>query len=219
MDSDASRLIAFRRLKHEQYTVLNPDCSLCCTGRRPSGYGICRAERVFSGPLCQCKYTGCSRWDPPDHQHRSDVREPLRHDLRVHTADQQMAECCGCLESPDNLNTLSVNNDLTSNPLTSTIPTTGVIKIVPTTVNDAPCDARQYTPIVLTVILDNWIVFPVVVSDPLHILIEFKSVPVGLSSQELAALQSQCTFIGILGSGRGICTCGSGSSSPVKKKK
>jgi len=132
--------------------------------------------------------------------------------IYVFTADQQMAECCGCLESPDNLNTLSVNNDLTSNPLTSTIPTTGVIKIVPTTVNDAPCDARQYTPIVLTVILDNWIVFPVVVSDPLHILIEFKSVPVGLSSQELAALQSQCTFIGILGSGRGICTCGSGSS-------
>src|SRR5271157_5286039 len=63
--------------------------------------------------------------------------------IYVFTADQQMAECCGCLESPDNLNTLSVNNDLTANPLTSTIPTAGVIKIVSAAVNGAPCDPTK----------------------------------------------------------------------------
>src|SRR5208337_2926587 len=50
--------------------------------------------------------------------------------IYVFTYDEQMAECCGCGESPNNLDTLSVDSDLTSNPLTSTTPTTGVIKIV-----------------------------------------------------------------------------------------
>src|SRR5271165_6191329 len=60
--------------------------------------------------------------------------------IYVFTYDEQMAECCGCGESPNNLDTLSVDSDLTSNPLTSTVPGTGVIKIVSAAVNNAPCD-------------------------------------------------------------------------------
>ena len=32
--------------------------------------------------------------------------------------EQEMTECCGCLQTPDGLGTLSVNVDLTGNPLT-----------------------------------------------------------------------------------------------------
>jgi len=135
--------------------------------------------------------------------------------IYVFTADQQMAECCGCLESPDNLNTLSVNNDLTANPLTSTIPTAGVIKIVSAAVNGAPCDPTKNVwpnPTEDPVWLTHWV-------DDLNILGEDLVVKAVLSVPELVNLQSQCSFINILGSGHGICTCGSGSSSPVKKKK
>src|SRR5579872_920554 len=45
---------------------------------------------------------------------------------------QEMSECCGCLLTPDGLRTLSVNTDLTSNPLTGVTLQNGVIKIVST---------------------------------------------------------------------------------------
>src|SRR6202035_2002031 len=50
--------------------------------------------------------------------------------IYVLTPDQQLAECCGCRITPDGLLTLSINDDLTDNPLTPVIPTTGDIKII-----------------------------------------------------------------------------------------
>jgi hypothetical protein len=136
--------------------------------------------------------------------------------IYVFTPDQQMAECCGCNESPNNLNTLSVNTDLTSNPLTSTIPVTGVVKIVSAAVNASPCDpTANVTP---TPDLRAWathVQFPVGSSYPIT---ETQFLDASLSAPELAALQSQCAFIGILGSGHGVCTCGTGATGPVKKK-
>src|SRR5580658_10716662 len=38
--------------------------------------------------------------------------------IYVFDADQQLSECCGCLERHNGLRTLSVHSDLTSNPLT-----------------------------------------------------------------------------------------------------
>src|SRR5579863_6888902 len=43
---------------------------------------------------------------------------------------QEMSECCACLVTPDGLRTLSVNTDLTSNPLTGVTLQTGVVSIV-----------------------------------------------------------------------------------------
>ena len=45
---------------------------------------------------------------------------------------QEMSECCSCLLTPDGLRTLSVNVDLTSNPLTGVTLSSGVIKVVST---------------------------------------------------------------------------------------
>ena len=39
-------------------------------------------------------------------------------EIYVFDQDQQLSECCGCLVSPDGLQTLSVNTNLTANPLT-----------------------------------------------------------------------------------------------------
>jgi len=51
-------------------------------------------------------------------------------DIFVFDSDEEMSECCSCLETPDGLRTLSVDSDLTANPLTGVTLTTGVIKIV-----------------------------------------------------------------------------------------
>src|SRR6202035_1605512 len=53
--------------------------------------------------------------------------------IYVLTPDQQLAECCGCSLTPDALLTLSVDENLTSNPLTPVRPTTGDIKIISST--------------------------------------------------------------------------------------
>src|ERR1039458_10310727 len=72
---------------------------------------------------------------------------PLCAMIYVFSADQQMDECCGCYESHDNLNTLSVNTDLTSNPLTGRFNRRGVIKIVSAPVINGLCDPTgNFTP-------------------------------------------------------------------------
>src|SRR6201996_1132831 len=58
----------------------------------------------------------------------------------VFDADQQLTECCGCVETHNGLRTLSVRSNLTSNPLTGVLSRTGVIKVVSAAVNNSPCD-------------------------------------------------------------------------------
>src|SRR5271163_1573347 len=52
--------------------------------------------------------------------------------IYVFDPEQELSECCSCLLTPDGLRTLSVNTDLTSNPLTGVVLSTGVIKFVST---------------------------------------------------------------------------------------
>ena len=60
--------------------------------------------------------------------------------IYVFTGDQQMAECCGCRNSHNDLRTHSVNTNFTNNPLTGVPPHRGVIKIVAASPNGANCD-------------------------------------------------------------------------------
>jgi hypothetical protein len=127
----------------------------------------------------------------------------------VFTADQQMAECCGCVQSHNDLNTISVNSDLTSNPLTGVPPITGVVKVVAAAVNGAPCDpTANVTP---TPNLRAWAthIQNVDSQNSLNTITETEFLDSTLGAAELTALQAQCSFINILGSGHGICTCGS----------
>jgi hypothetical protein len=127
--------------------------------------------------------------------------------IYVFDNDQQLSECCGCLETHNGLRTLSVGNQLTDNPLTGVVSTTGVIKIVSSAVNNSPCNpAAAVAP---KADLRAW-----ATHDQMYIgyypvtETEFSQPPLGAA--ELTNLQAQCAFIGILGSGKGICSCGTG---------
>jgi hypothetical protein len=128
--------------------------------------------------------------------------------IYVFDADQQLSECCGCVETHNGLRTLSVRRDLTSNPLTGRVSTNGVIKIVSAAINNSPCDpTSNVTP---TANLRAWgthIQNPVGAAFPITET-EFSDSTLGAT--ELANLQAQCAFIGILGSGQGFCSCGTG---------
>ena len=122
--------------------------------------------------------------------------------------DQQLTECCGCVETHNGLRTLSVRRNLTSIPLTGVVSTNGMIKIVSAAVNNSPCDpSANVSP---KANLRAWVTHiqnPVGVAYPITET-EFSDSTLGAT--ELANLQAQCAFIGILGSGHGICSCGTG---------
>jgi hypothetical protein len=126
----------------------------------------------------------------------------------VFDADQQLTECCGCVETHNGLRTLSVRSDLTSNPLTGVVSNTGVIKIVSAAVNNSPCDPTgNVSPKANLRAWGTHIQNKVGAAFPITET-EFSDSTLGAT--ELANLQAQCAFIGILGSGHGICTCGTG---------
>jgi hypothetical protein len=128
--------------------------------------------------------------------------------IYVFDADQQLSECCGCVETHNGLRTLSVRSNLTSNPLTGVVSRNGVIKIVSAAVNNSPCDpTSNVTP---KANLRAWVTHiqnPVGTAYPIT---ETESSDSTLGATELANLQAQCAFINILGSGQGICSCGTG---------
>ena len=127
--------------------------------------------------------------------------------LYIFTPDQQLTECCSCRVTPNGLLTLSLNRDLTNNPLTSIKPTTGIIKIVSSSVGNSGCDAKSVTPIAA---LRAWTTHSQAGSD----VTEQKFSDSTLSNAELTTLQDKCLNIQIKGSGKGICACGASTAMP-----
>jgi len=118
----------------------------------------------------------------------------------VFDPQQELTECCECFLSPDGLRTMSVNADLTSNPLTGVTLKTGLIKIVSTTGTNA---SKLYPG-------------PAIRAWTTHIqnsnfaVTEPGSQDATLSSAEVTRLQRQCNAVQLDGSGHGICSCGVG---------
>jgi len=126
----------------------------------------------------------------------------------VFDADQQLTECCGCVETHNGLRTLSVRSNLTSNPLTGVVSRNGVIKVVSAAVNNSPCDpTSNVTP---KSNLRVWVTHVQNAVGTAWPITETESSDSTLGATELANLQAQCAFINILGSGQGICSCGTG---------
>jgi len=119
---------------------------------------------------------------------------------------QELSECCSCLQTPDGLDTLSVNSDLTDNPLTGVVLSTGVIKLVSTAVKGGSC---PYYPSSLTPTagLRSWTTH---VQNSNYTITETASQDATLSAAEVKRLQGECYAIQLDGSGRGRCYCGSG---------
>ncbi|MBV8673793.1 MAG: hypothetical protein JOZ33_10195 [Acidobacteriaceae bacterium] len=128
--------------------------------------------------------------------------------IYVFDADQQLSECCGCVETHNGLRTLSVRGNLTSNPLTGIVSRNGVIKVVSAAVNNSPCDpTSNVTP---KANLRVWVTHIQNAVGGAYPITETESSDSTLGATELANLQAQCSFINILGSGQGLCSCGYG---------
>ncbi len=182
--------------------------ALVTLGLLTVGLGVASAQDVFKiNYFSNANYSGA-----PDATVRIDnpglTYGNLCAMIYVFDYDQQLTECCGCQESHNGLRTLSVNRDLTSNPLTGVFSKNGVVKVVSAAVNNSPCDPTSN--VHPTANLRVWAThiqnkvgaaFPVT---------ETESSDSTLGATELANIQAECFFIGILGSGHGICSCGWG---------
>jgi hypothetical protein len=124
-------------------------------------------------------------------------------DIYVFDPNQELSETCSCFLSPDGLRTLSVNTDLLSNPLTGVPLTSGTIKIVSAT--DPTTCAKYPTSPKPTAGLRAW---------GTHVydsaITETDFLDAGLSAAELSALGAQASAAKLVGSGRGVCSCGVG---------
>jgi hypothetical protein len=128
--------------------------------------------------------------------------------IYVFNQTQQMSECCGCTVSDNGLRTLSLVTDLTSNPLTGREAQTGVIKIVPSdSLSNPLCEPGSLTP---AGVIQGWgsNVQATPGGTPQITETKFEFAP--LSDGESNALASDCNALRQLGSGQGICSCGSG---------
>lgn len=129
-------------------------------------------------------------------------------DIYVFDDSQEMSECCSCGLSPDSIRTLSVNTDLTSNPLTGKTLTHGAIKIVSAAyAPKAPFKCSNPSNIVPTPAVNAWATH---IQTSNFTITETQSQAATLSAGEVSALDTQCASILNVGSGAGICTCGTG---------
>jgi hypothetical protein len=181
--------------------------ALVIAGLVTIGAGIASAQDVF-----KVNYFANNAGTAPDATVRIDnpglTYGNLCAMIYVFDADQQLSECCGCVETHNGLRTLSVRNNLTSNPLTGVRSTNGVIKIVSAAVNNSPCDPTSN--VKPTANLRAWVTHIQNAVGTTWPITETESSDSTLGATELANLQAQCDFVNILGSGHGICSCGTG---------
>ena len=130
-------------------------------------------------------------------------------DIYVFNSNQTMIECCSCPITANGMLELSVMKDLTGNPLqgAGSAPDKGTIKIV----SDAPTTCNAAAPMPVSGLVAHATHLkqlspggPIVATED-----EFQFVS-NVSSAEIQFLGSTCLFLRQLGSGRGVCTCGTG---------
>jgi len=115
---------------------------------------------------------------------------------------QELTECCACLFTPNGLRKLSVNNDLTANPLTGVKLTDGEVTIISGYTNNNVCSPL------------NDIVSPTIRAWGTHVDDSFLITETEYSERSLGLwndnLLVDCYAITLDGSGHGTCSCGTG---------
>jgi len=130
----------------------------------------------------------------------------LCEDIFVFDPNEEMSECCSCPVTPNDLRKLSVNGDLTSNPLTGTTLTSGSITMVSAATSGGSCPTPT-SGISPKATVRPWVTH---IQDSKFAITESWSPEATLGTGELNALEAQCYAIVLDGSGKGICTCGTG---------
>jgi hypothetical protein len=144
--------------------------------------------------------------------------------IYVFDSDQQLAECCGCRITPNGLIKLSINDNLTSNALTSVAPVKGTIHIVASNPNAAattpPAGSSAGCNPSLPPVQTAQSTLGTIAAWSTHVqdtgeLTEGNFVAggnnTGINSYNSAAgvagLAAKCLFNVVNGSGHGLCSC------------
>jgi hypothetical protein len=144
----------------------------------------------------------------------------------VFDPNQEMSECCACLQTPDGLQTMSVDTDLTSNPLTGVSLTTGVVKILsvgPAVLTGSAATSAKTAGTAVSVRNTVYAIEPSVRAWTTHIQnsnfaeTETASQDATLSATEVGRLGAECSSILLDGSGHGICSCGQPTETEILK--
>src|SRR5271165_6887995 len=119
--------------------------------------------------------------------------------VNVYTFDaaEELISCCGCLVTPNGLQSLSVVQSLISNPLTPAVPSSVVVKLVASVPGTGTLDSGLLA--WGTTLHQN------TSTTSSYGLTETPFSPSHLSSAELTHITSTCGFIQSNGSGFGIC--------------
>jgi hypothetical protein len=123
-------------------------------------------------------------------------------DIFVFNANEEISECCSILETPDDLLTLSVNNNLNSNPATGTAIVTGVIKVVAAATTNGACPVPTHITTVTGAEIQGWATH---IQNSNYTITETASQVSNLSAAELSNLAQQCGAVVKVDSGHGIC--------------
>ena len=150
-----------------------------------------------------------------DPNHVGTEAEDLCAQIYVFDANQEMSECCGCIVTANGLLTLSVNNNLTANPLLGAKLHTGVIKIETTTlpVGGGLCDPRGHRGGVVEFLVPTLRAWATHIQNKVgtaYPITEGESQAAGLGDGEATDLAEDCTVLKELGSGAGTCNCPAG---------
>jgi hypothetical protein len=129
--------------------------------------------------------------------------------IYVFDAFQEMAECCSCKITPNGLRSIDVLLNLTANPVTTIVPLNGDIKIV-STIAGAVCSPLTYNGGLTDSIVGFGTHFQIAGATPSLFVTETNIPAANLSALEQSFLTQACQFARYLGSGKGICTCGTG---------
>lgn len=148
--------------------------------------------------------------------------------IYVHSADQQLNECCGCLVTPNGLQTIDEKTQLTANTLTGRLAKDGVIEVIATRINStasatsaagtfgvagaAATDNSPYCdptiPGTFAIGLETWGTHIQNKVGTAYPVTETKSYQSTLSAGELVNEEGLCSFDVVNGSGSGVCDCG-----------
>lgn len=125
--------------------------------------------------------------------------------------NQEMIACCACRTTPNELATASVGHQLTNNPVTSVVPSAGVIKIVNGTVPPGGCDPTAFTVGTQPAPSITGYATHLQATGAATYVTETRIPNVGLlaldTGGELEFLATACSFARYLGSGKGTCSC------------
>jgi hypothetical protein len=124
--------------------------------------------------------------------------------IYVFDSIEELSECCSCKVTPNGILSLSVNNNLTNNPLTPEILKRGVIKVVSSLPTSGVCDARNVTP---QIGIRGWLTHVQKGTGTAFGQTEEELLDSSFGTSEQTDLAEDCTVLMEMGSGHGSCSC------------